>query len=90
MRLLQIYPQYMEHNEARIVGNRSALEHLRDIINEALQKGAAETSDGPDCIWARDGEGYHVEVKVGPDDWDGWEGDDYKPYYQIYDRPQEE
>ncbi len=54
---LHIYPQYAWHSEAFIVGNKEALIHLRDALNEAINKGLSKT-----IFFAADGEGYDVHV----------------------------
>lgn len=106
MNLLHIYPQLMEHCEAKILGNRSALKLLRDAIDRALENGvSAVAGEGgehknPDgslvsmrsgevedqVIFARDGEGYQVDVCVMPDDWndDKWKSEESEPYYSVY------
>lgn len=54
---LHIYAQPFWHQEAFIVGNREALEYLRDAINSAL----AEEAGSADAF-AADGEGYEIKV----------------------------
>ncbi len=61
IRLLHIYSQYCWHADSYIVGNRRALEQLRDIINQALEKGFSFTPNS-DCPFVVDGEGYQVVV----------------------------
>lgn len=57
-RTLHIYPQTSWHEEAWAVGNRAALEALRDAINRALESNKPEGV----TMFANDGEGYRVLV----------------------------
>lgn len=75
---LHIYSQPWEHCEARIVGNRMALQALTNAIGEALTTGKAETKEE---IYATDGEGYTIEVIVMPDDWKDPKWEEYPPHY---------
>jgi hypothetical protein len=87
---LHVYSQPCEHFEARIVGNRKALQILMDTIEETLA-----CPPNPDItkevrteqeVFATDGEGYNVVITLLPDDpekkpmldnlWDR-----YPPYY---------
>ena len=54
---LHVYAPYMPHHESFIVGNKKALLALRDMIDEALQEGAAEQD-----FTSSDGEGYQAFV----------------------------
>jgi len=63
MKLLNIYGQPFEHAEAIIKGNREGLVELRDAIDRALRNGKAETAHPHDCIFASDGEGYHIIIE---------------------------
>lgn len=57
---MHIYPQYTYHSEAFIRGDRAALMKLRDAIDKALagdQNAHAE-------VFAKDGEGYAVQVQL--------------------------
>jgi hypothetical protein len=89
-----VYSQAFEHCEARIVGNRKALEIIKETIERALTMPI--TSDemitgytvGKEEIFATDGEGYDIAVKLLPDNpekqpmidnlWDR-----YQPYYMT-------
>ena len=64
-KVLNIYSQPMEHMEARIVGNKAGLEELRRVIDETLDHKYTQTCS----LYASDGEGYQVEIKLKPDDW---------------------
>lgn len=72
-RLLHIYSQPCEHFEARVVGNCAGLEILKQTIEDALAGKVKELGDGmtyaisSEEIFATDGEGYDVIVKVLPD-----------------------
>lgn len=60
MELLHIYAQDSWHQEATIVGNRAALEHLVKLLQLALEM-------DPGCefsieVSANDGEGYECKV----------------------------
>lgn len=56
---LQIYAQALWHEDAYIMGNRAALEGLRDAINHALEGGKPEELN---AFVEFDGEGYGVWV----------------------------
>jgi hypothetical protein len=57
-RTLHIYPQPSWHEEAWVVGNRAALEALRDTISRALESNKPEGA----TMFANDGEGYQVLI----------------------------
>lgn len=57
MSTLHIYAQAQWHDPAFIVGDRAALERLRDALQQALEKGYAR----PQAM-TTDGEGYVVHV----------------------------
>lgn len=61
---LQVYAQYAEHGEARILGTKNGLLALRDAIDRAIadKNGEAEA----EAIVAADGEGYAIEVRRLP------------------------
>lgn len=71
MKLLNIYGQYDNHTEARIVGNREGLLALKFEIEKALGTGVSAVVEGEDsdCIFASDGEGYSVIVEMHNDQW---------------------
>ena len=85
---LHIYSQPCEHFDAGIVGNRKALEMVKSTIDEALKLPINADSEARTLeeVFATDGEGYDVVVKLLPDDpskvplienlWD-----DYEPHY---------
>ena len=56
---LHIYGQVYNHDHAFIVGNREALESLRDAIEAALETGSAVGETSP---FTADGEGYVLKV----------------------------
>ena len=58
-KILHIYEQPRPHFEAIIVGERSALELLRDAINSALSH---EIGFGAANVFVNDGEGYTTLV----------------------------
>jgi len=64
-KLLHIYGQGAWHGDVYIVGNREALEELRDTIDEAL-------CDVPHSMEAfvNDGEGYELKVVLHEGGWD--------------------
>lgn len=64
MSKLHLYAQLQWHDEAYIVGNRQALESLRDAISKVL------ASEGPELVdtFASDGEGYCVAVALSDDE----------------------
>lgn len=57
---LHIYGQYIWHDDVQIVGNTDAIVALRDALTESLEKGEAQVND----VFAGDGEGYGVTVRV--------------------------
>ena len=67
---LHVYSQICEHFDARIVGNRKALEILKATIEEALKLSFDADSEArtSEEVFATDGEGYDVSVKLLPDD----------------------
>lgn len=58
---MHLYEQERPHGPALIVGNRKALELLRQAIDDALFKAGGEAKVE---VFARDGEGYHVTVEL--------------------------
>ncbi len=62
---LHVYPQRHAHHPAEIRGTREALVALREAIDLALDRpnGAADA-----VAFARDGEGYSIEVRRVPRD----------------------
>lgn len=74
-----VRPQDGPHQPATILGNRKALELLRQAIDDAL---ATRAKEGEAEVFARDGEGYRIRVvQVGPLDGLGW------PWYADYRQP---
>lgn len=79
-KLLHVFGQGAWHDTVDIVGNREALEELRDTISEALL-GVRHSMEA----FVSDGEGYEVKVCLVEGDWDtpAWEklalpyGEDY-------------
>jgi hypothetical protein len=67
---LHIYGQPCEHCEARIAGNRKALEIVMNTIQKALNMpiDADSWEKTTEEVFATDGEGYDVAVKLLPDD----------------------
>ena len=83
--LVHVYSQICEHFDAHLVGNRRGLEELRKTIERALDSPNGETVTWPE-VFATDGEGYAIRVKVLPDDsrkqpmtYNVW--DEYQPHY---------
>ena len=68
-RILNIYGQAMEHQESRMVGNKAALEALKDAIDNALSNGKFFLGAVGQPLYSSDGEGYCIEIKLKPDDW---------------------
>ena len=64
--LLHIYPQAFWHDDAVVLGNRSALKRLLRTVQRALDIGEAFTE-----VMTTDGEGYNIYVKVLDEDWSG-------------------
>lgn len=58
MNVLHIFGQEALHDEVYIVGNKSALERLRNIIDMAI----ADDYDSVDGFYASDGEGYGISI----------------------------
>ncbi len=59
---LHIIPQFCEHAEANIVGNREGLRILRDALSAALDNINPEKHKTSD-VYCDDGEGYRVVVE---------------------------
>lgn len=79
MKLLHIYSQPCEHFEAQIVGNLAGLLELYDAIGVALNVGG-ETHLA-DEVFATDGEGYDVIIKLFPNDWNDPMWKESPPHY---------
>lgn len=62
--LLHIYGQDYWHCPVLIVGQKNALEKLRDAIDQALQEG-----HGTCTVYVNDGEGYDVHVVMENSNW---------------------
>jgi hypothetical protein len=82
MKLLNIYGQYDNHTEARIIGNREGLEALKEIIERALRNGKASNEQAgshinpnqdvigeSEALFASDGEGYEVIIEMHNGRW---------------------
>ncbi len=90
-----VYSQAFEHCEARIVGNRKALVIIKEAIERALTMPITPDemitgyTIGKEEIFATDGEGYDIAVKLLPDDPMPAEIDNiwikYQPYYMAHD-----
>jgi hypothetical protein len=57
IKVLQVYGQGAWHDDVYIVGNREALEALRDAINTAIDTGQGETA-----CFVSDGEGFTTAI----------------------------
>ena len=70
-KLLHVYGQDAWHDDVWIVGNRPALQLLRNTLDNALAKGmdTTEQIDEPG-LFVNDGEGYEVRVLFLEGDWD--------------------
>ena len=55
---IHIYAQFMWHGEATIRGSLGGLVALRDALNVAIERGAAEAKAS-----TGDGEGYGIEIQ---------------------------
>lgn len=64
VRLLHIYPQGQWHDDVKVVGNRNALQVMRDAIDAALRDGNAKTS-----AMVSDGECFSLIVEVEDHEW---------------------
>lgn len=78
MAVLHIYSQTHEHSEAVIIGNSLGLRLLASAILDAIRKDKAKTEEE---VFATDGEGYDVVVKVLPDSWHDKAWKKYPPHY---------
>ena len=67
--LCHIYAQYAHHGEAFIIGNRIALERLKEALDRALNEKEGEAE-----LMVNDGEGYSVYVLLNNEEWssDKW------------------
>lgn len=63
---LHVYGQYTWHDDLNIIGDREGIELLRDLLTDALDKGAA--FDHRCSFFQRDGEGFRVNVAVCGED----------------------
>ncbi|MGE5593063.1 MAG: hypothetical protein ACM3X3_05220 [Betaproteobacteria bacterium] len=57
---LHVYGQEQWHDDVQIIGNKRALQALRDAVNAVLQEHKEEAS--MDTVFTGDGEGYRVTV----------------------------
>lgn len=86
---LHVYSQAFEHCEARIVGNRKALEIVKETIERALTMPITPDemitgyTIGKEEIFATDGEGYDIAVKLLPDNPEKQPWNRYTPYYMA-------
>jgi hypothetical protein len=86
MKILNIYGQYDNHTEAKIIGNRAGLEALSQAIHDALRIGRGTTDsfkDDNNFLMASDGEGYEVIIEMHNDTW-GWVKGTEKPDPNSY------
>jgi hypothetical protein len=60
---LHIYAQEQWHGNDYVVGNKEALERLRDALNDALEKGQGQAT-----TYVNDGEGYYALVVQSDDE----------------------
>lgn len=58
MNILHIFGQEAFHDDVYIVGNKSELEKLRNIIDKAI----SDDYDSEDGFYVNDGEGYSIAV----------------------------
>ena len=83
MKSLHIHAQYAEHQEARIIGTREALEALQKALNQLLssEKSEKEVVIEMEC---RDGEAYELVIHMKTDlegdslpyvSWKNWDGE---------------
>lgn len=83
MKLLHIHGQGAWHDNVIIIGNREALEALKDAVEKALA--GKNFTEAETEVFCADGEGYAVQV--GMDD-SPWEGKNWthsaSPYYENY------
>jgi len=77
MKLLNIYGQFDNHAEAKIVGNREGLRALKDLLDKVLSNtkdNSVTDSGNDDSIFASDGEGYPLTVTMNNEKWEWDEG----------------
>jgi len=66
--LLMVRPQFIQHDELHVYGNRDGLKVLRDALDIAISLGCDSMSE---WVCAPDGEGYHVEINLDNSHWQG-------------------
>jgi hypothetical protein len=66
--LLHIYNQRIWHDPVYIVGTKTALERLKNAIENAIASGEGK-KEAEAFFWCNDGEGYNVIVKQDNSDW---------------------
>lgn len=64
-RILHVYGQEMSYDPVDVVGNRNALESLRDAIDDALER---QGEDAAFTVKQNDGARYIVTVRLVDDD----------------------
>ena len=72
-RIIHFYGQYIQHDDVQIIGNRKALEALRDELDKVLITGYRRI-----LVMANDGEGYDVIITLQEN------LDDSPPHYESY------
>lgn len=65
MKSLHIHAQYQQHEEARIIGTREALEALQKAINQLISSGKSEKEVVLE-MQCHDGEGYELVLQMKP------------------------
>lgn len=60
--VLHIYGQNSPHDDVAIVGDKKALENLKNIIDRALNGEMVVLDDDADCFFTKDGEGFNVKI----------------------------
>lgn len=70
MKIINIQGQFMEHSNARIVGNREGLKELLNLIANAIANGKSVSKvDENKCLMASDGEGFELTIERNDDEW---------------------
>ena len=59
---MHVYGQDKQHDDVAIVGDKKALENLKNMIDRALNGEMVVLDDDADCFFTNDGEGFNVRI----------------------------
>lgn len=83
MKILHIYSQYQQHDDAKIIGTRESLEALQKALNQLISSGKSE-KEVEVVFECQDGESYKLLLQMKSnlednnlpyDSWKNWDGE---------------